>query len=73
MTRCKLSSASSGACLAGLALVALIGLALAPVSHNPWGVLQLFFSSLFVSLALAWPMMTPFRHGGRWLRIGSSG
>lgn len=73
MTRRKLSSASTGACLAGLALVALIGLALAPLSHHPWGVVQLFFSSLFVSLALAWPVMAPFRHGGRRLRIGLSG
>ncbi|GAB3390863.1 hypothetical protein GCM10027514_34390 [Azotobacter armeniacus] len=73
MIRCKLSNASTGASLAGLALVALIGLALAPLSHSPWGVVQLFFSSLFASLALAWPRMAPFRHGEQVLRIRLSG
>ncbi|SEJ05477.1 hypothetical protein SAMN04244572_02574 [Azotobacter beijerinckii] len=73
MTRCKLSSASTLACLTGLALVALTGLALASSIHSPWGVVQLFFSSLFVSLALAWPMVAPFRYGKLVLRIRLTG
>lgn len=39
-------------------------LGIAPLSQHSWGVDQLFFSSLFVSLVLALPTMMPFRHGG---------
>jgi len=63
MTWCKLSSASL-AFLSGMALVTLIGLALTSTTHGPSGVIQLFFSSLLISIALVWPMaIAPFCYG----------
>jgi len=75
MIRRKLSSSiSSSTTLAGLTLLALIGLmglALAPLSHSPWGAVQLFFFSLLVSMALTWPVVTPLRRREPelWIRL----